>query len=956
MGRRFFAGQQTNQINDLRPDLEYASIISYFDSLMTSPKFIRLRGVKQNNLKNLDLDVPLEKFVCITGPSGSGKSSLAFDTLYAEGYRRYVESLSTYARQFFEKVPKPDVESVENICPAIALQQKNPVRNSRSTVGTTTEVYDYLRLLYSKLGVVHCAKCGTAIRADTPQSAADAIFGAMGENPEHTERAYVGFLLKEPLAADQLIERGFLRRLKSNSDFEVIELESERGKTLKAKSLIVLDRLVISLKDRHRLIEALEGSFREGFGEAFIAVVGSAVIKKFSSDFRCPKCETQASKPSPLLFSFNSPLGACPNCKGFGNTLEYDEKLLIPNPRLSLNRGAVEPFTKPIMKNAQKKMMEFAKKEDIPTDEPYGDLSEKEKLLLFRGKGSYKGIVGSFVKKEEKKYKLHVRVFLRRYQSAFLCDDCKGARLRPEGVAVKVKNKTIFDLAETPLDKLEAWFKNTSWSELEKIISKEILRQIESRLHFLNRMGLGYLTLARLSKTLSGGETQRINLANQLGAELSGTLYVLDEPSVGLHPIDRDRLLQSLKELIGLQNSIVVVEHDLDTIQAADTILELGPKSGKEGGEVVFQGTQKEFSKSGTLTAKYMRGEIEVPLPATRRTGTAHWLSVQGATENNLKNVSLRVPLNRFVGIAGVSGSGKSTLIHQTLYNALARLFNQSTEPIGRFKKIFGTDRIRGVVLLDQSPIGRSARSIPLTIIGAYDEVRAMYARTQKSKTMGLMAKDFSFNLNGGRCETCQGEGVVKTEMYFLDDLYLPCEICDGKRFKKEILGIKIRGKNIHDVFQMTVSEGRAFFKQESDSLAHRMEMLEKVGLGYLQLGQSSHTLSGGESQRLKIASELMDRKKKNLLYILDEPTTGLHVSEIELLIRLLQSLVDAGNTVIVIEHQLDVLKSADWLIEMGPGPGERGGEIVAEGVPEDVAKAKTATAEFLKRMLRKVA
>lgn len=910
---------------------------------------IKLTGVRQNNLKNLNLEIPLERFVCITGPSGSGKSSLAFDTLYAEGYRRYVESLSTYARQFFEKVAKPDVDSIENICPSIALQQKNPIRNSRSTVGTTTEVYDYLRLLFSKLGQTYCSSCGSLIKADTPQSAADAILGTLGDQ---SDRAFLGFFLSEDLKADALIERGFLRRLSGMTNPEPLELEAERGKILKKKTPIVFDRLVVSSKDRHRLVESFEGSFRAGKGEAFIYLTQNRKIEKFSSIFRCAKCDTAAMKPSPLLFSFNSPLGACPDCKGFGNILEYDEKLIIPNPRLSLDRGAVDPFTKPIMKRAQKKLLEFAEKHEIPTDAPYSELTDQQRNLLFRGDKSYKGIRGAFVKFEVKKYKLHVRVFLRRYQSAFLCETCKGSRLRPEASLVKVRDKTIFDLSTLPIDGLLSWFNAVKWTEPERVINKEILRQISGRLQFLVRMGLGYLSLARLSKTLSGGETQRITLANQLGAELSGTLYVLDEPSIGLHPSDRDRLLDSLRDLKEMGNSILVVEHDLDTIKAADDVIELGPGSGQFGGQIVFQGTQQEFRSASTLTARYFRHEEQIPVPKKRREESSLWLSVQGASENNLKNVSLRIPFLRLTGIAGVSGSGKSTLIHQTLYNALARLYYQSTEPIGRFKKLFGSDRLRGVILLDQSPLGRSSRSIPLTMIGAYDEVRSIFASAPKANNKGLTPKHFSFNLPGGRCETCSGEGVVKTEMYFLDDLYLPCEDCDGRRFKREILEVKVRGKNVFDIFQMTVSEAKSFFSSER-TLADRMALLERVGLGYLQLGQSSHALSGGESQRLKIATELMDQKKRNHLYILDEPTTGLHVSEIGMLIRLLQDLVERGNTVVVIEHNLDVLKSCDWLIELGPGAGEQGGEIVAEGTPEVLAKAKTKTAPFLKMALQ---
>ncbi len=912
------------------------------------PTTIKITGAKQNNLKDLHLEIPLESFVCITGPSGSGKSSLAFDTLYAEGYRRYVESLSTYARQFFERVPKPDVDSIDNIPPAIALQQTNPIRNSRSSVGTSTEVYDYLRLLFAKLGKTHCPKCKKEIKAETPQSAADEVLGFL---KSEEDRGYVGFFANETLLADQWIERGFLRRLTSLSGGEVVELETERGQKVKSKSPLVFDRFVVGQREKHRLIEALEGSFRKGAGEAFVSLVGKQKTFKFSSQFVCSACEIPVQKPTPLLFSFNSPLGACEHCKGFGNTLNYDEKLIIPNPRLSLDRGAVDPFTKPMMKAAHKKLMEFARTKKISTTKSWQDLFEDDRQLLLNGEGKYKGIFGSFKKLEDKKYKLHVRVFLRRYQGTFLCTLCGGSRLRADALNVLIKSKTIFDVTQMSLGDLEDWFRTLQWSPGERLINREILRQISSRLHFLNRMGLSYLTLSRLSKTLSGGETQRINLANQLGAELSGTLYVLDEPSIGLHPSDRDRLLDSLKDLVGMGNSIVVVEHDLDTIRHSTHVIELGPKSGREGGQIVFQGTQGEFQKSSTLTAKFLRREERLPTPTTRRTGTSVWLTIQGASENNLKNVSLRIPLGRFVGIAGVSGSGKSTLIHQTLYNALARLLHQSVEPIGKFKKIFGTEYIKGVVMLDQSPIARSTRSIPLTIIGAYDEVRSIYSQSAKASGKALEPKAFSFNLTGGRCDTCQGEGVVRTEMYFLEDLLLMCDDCGGKRFKKEVLDVRYRDKSIFDVFEMTVSEGKKFFSS-SQGLVDRMSMLERVGLGYLQLGQNSHTLSGGESQRLRIASELMDRRRKGFLYILDEPTTGLHISEIGLLIKLLQDLVSSGNTVIVIEHNLDVLKSVDHLIELGPGAGEGGGLIVADGTPDDVAKGKTSTAEFLRAVL----
>jgi excinuclease ABC subunit A len=915
------------------------------------PLGIKIVGAKQNNLKNISLEIPLGVWTAITGPSGSGKSSLAFDTLYAEGYRRYVESLSTYARQFFERMPKPDVDLIENISPSIALQQSNPIRNSRSTVGTQTEVYDYLRLLMAKVGQTHCPSCGKVVKASTPQSAADEILARVAEKED---RAYVGFFSPEAAPADFWMGKGFVRRLQSVTQPEPQELEAERGKSLKAKSLIVFDRLSVRAGDKHRIVEALEGSFRLGKGEAFLKLMSEPKIQKFSSRFVCSHCDVDVAKPQPLLFSFNSPIGACDSCKGFGNKLDYDEKLLIPHPRLSLERGAVEPFTKPMMRPAYKKMIEFARAQKINTSTPFQELSTQEQKMILHGHGKYKGVRGSFLKLEEKKYKLHVRVFVRRYQSAFICEVCHGSRLKPAALHVKVRTKNIFDLCQMSLGDLEKWFLDIKWTAAEQTIVKEVIRQISGRLHFLNRMGLRYLNLARLAKTLSGGESQRINLANQLGAELSGTLYVLDEPSIGLHPTDRDRLVNSLKDLVTMGNTIVVVEHDLDMIAAADQVLEMGPESGLNGGQIIFQGSQQAFRESQTLTSRYMRSELAIEAPA-RRGKPDHWLSIQGASGNNLQNVTLSLPLHRLVGISGVSGSGKSTLIHQTLYNAMARLLNDSVEPIAPFKKLFGSEHIKGVVLLDQSSVTRSARSIPITMIGGYDEVRSLFAQAAQNQGKAFLPKHFSFNVPAGRCETCQGDGTLKTEMYFLDDLYLPCEDCDGKRFKKEVLDVRIRGKNIFDIFGMTASEARKFFAH-SKSINDRLEMLETVGLGYIQLGQSSHSLSGGESQRLKIASEMMDRRKKNFLYLLDEPTTGLHVSEVKLLLRLLQKLVDSGNTVVVIEHNLDVLKSVDWLIELGPGAGADGGRVVAEGTPELIAAGTTATASFLKRALGKQA
>lgn len=901
---------------------------------------IKILAARQNNLKNLNVEIPLEKLVCITGPSGSGKSSLAFDTLYAEGHRRYVESLSTYARQFFEKLPKPDLDSLENICPSIALQQINPVKNSRSTVGTTTEIYDYLRVLFEKLSEAHCPNGHGIIQSDTPGSAADHLIGLIKENPL---RVYIGFFLPEQRSHQSLLEAGFIRRLKSEKNPELVEIELSPKDEAPKASPVVVDRLVVEKSQRARLLESIETCFRLGEGQAFAFLLDEEKFVRFQFDLQCNQCDARVPKRSPLLFSFNSPIGACESCKGFGNILVYDESLLIPQPRLSFKKGAVEPFTKKIMQKERKKFFDFLKEEKISEDTVYADLDAAQKKIILYGKGKFPGIVGLFKKFERKKYKLHVRVFLRRYQSSVPCHTCHGSRLKPEALWLKIDDKHIFDLTQMPLGRLEKWIEDLKLSKSKRAIAEEALRQIKGRLHFLNHMGLHYLNLHRLTRSLSGGEVQRINLANQLGSELSGTLYVLDEPSIGLHAKDRDQLLDSLRDLVDRGNSVVVVEHDLDTIRTAEHVIEMGPGSGQNGGEILFEGNLNSFQKAKTLTSDFLSGRKKIPTPTNRRKDFKDWVRIQGASENNLKDVNFRFPLGALVGVSGVSGSGKSTLIRHTLHNALARVFDQSPEPIGRFRKIFGVDRLKGISLLDQSSLGRSSRSIPLSVLGAYDEVRNIFAQSPEARSRNLTPGSFSFNIAGGRCETCKGEGLVKTEMYFLDDLYLTCEDCEGKRFKKSWLDIKVRGKNIHDVLQMTVNEAKLFFSQ-SKSLVAKLQMMEKVGLGYLRLGQSSHSLSGGEIQRLKIATELSNLKRKQYLYILDEPTTGLHISEIELLVKVLQELVDSGNTVIVVEHQLDLLKCVDWLVDLGPGAGEEGGEIVGEGTPEEIAKLKTAT------------
>jgi len=919
---------------------------------MPQPPALRIEGARQNNLKNISVEIPHDRLTVVTGVSGSGKSSLAFDTLFAEGQWRYIESLSTYARMFLERIDRPDVDRIEQIRPAVALEQKNPVRTARSTVGTATEIYDYLRLLYAKVGRVYCAACGAPAASHSAATIADALLA------EHAgARALVTFPL--PVAAGAapaevwaaLTRRGFAR---VRVDDTIVDLAAPPPATLTTPEIeVVLDRVVLAADARARLVDSLETALREGGGRVTVDVIGAA-RRAFTEEFRCGACGAALERPQPLLFSFNHPLGACAECKGFGNVLRYDESLVVPDRALSLGAGAVEPWTHPSGKWYQRELVRAARRAGVDLDVPWERLGERERRLVYEGEGKFPGINGFFEEIESYRYKLHVRVFLSRYRTQSPCPVCAGARLKPSALAVKVAGLTISEFTALTIERAAAALESLELTAWEAAVGREILRQLSAKLTFLLRVGLGYLTLGRQTRTLSGGEAQRINLANQLGSQLVGTLYVLDEPSIGLHARDTARLADLCRELAGAGNTVVVVEHDRAFIEAADHVIELGPGSGERGGEVVFSGSQDEFRKTTrSLTARYLTGRESIPAPLARRTGRRH-LVLTGAREHNLKDVTLRLPLGTLCVVTGVSGSGKSTLVHDTLYHAVARAFKTEFQTPGAYTALTGLEYVKGVRLIDQEPIGRTPRSNPVTYVKAFDEIRKLYAALPRAKTLGLGAGAFSFNVPGGRCESCQGDGFQKLEMYFFEDVYVSCQECEGRRYRAEVLGVKYRGKSIGDVLALTVDEAVDFFAA-TPALARRLRVLQDVGLGYLRLGQPATTLSGGEAQRLKIAAELAARASGEMLYLLDEPTTGLHLDDVKKLLHVLHRLVDTGNTVVLVEHHLDVVRAADWVIDLGPEGGEEGGEIVAEGPPEVVAQTPGSyTGKFLAEMLSK--
>ncbi|PYM21192.1 MAG: excinuclease ABC subunit A [Candidatus Rokuibacteriota bacterium] len=918
---------------------------------MSQPPGLRIEGARQNNLKNVSLEIPHDRLTVITGVSGSGKSSLAFDTLFAEGQWRYIESLSTYARMFLDRVDRPDVDRIEQIRPAVALEQKNPVRTARSTVGTATEVYDYLRLLYAKIGRVHCPQCGSPGASQSPESMADTLLA------EHAgARALITFSLPVPAgqpAADlwaALTRRGFARVL---VDGVACDLSAPPPDPVDGALAVVLDRLVIDEGQRHRLVESLESALREGGGHVTVELVDGG-RRAFAEAFRCAGCGTALERPQPLLFSFNHPLGACAECKGFGNVLKYDEALVVPDRTRTLADGAVEPWTHPSGKWYQRELLKAAKRSGVDVARPWETLQETHRAFVYEGDGKFPGINGFFEEIESYRYKLHVRVFLSRYRSQSPCPLCRGARLKAPALAVRVAGMTISEFTGLTIDEAAAVLRELKLSVWEAAVAREILRQLGAKLTFLLRVGLGYLTLGRQTRTLSGGEAQRINLANQLGSQLVGTLYVLDEPSIGLHARDTMRLADLCRELAQAGNTVVVVEHDRGFIEAADHVIELGPGSGERGGEIVFAGPQAEFRKSTrSLTARYLSGRETIPRPLTRRPGRRA-LVLTGAREHNLKDVTLRVPLATLTVVTGVSGSGKSTLIHDTLYRAVARAFKTDFASPGAHETLSGLEYLKGVRLIDQEPIGRTPRSNPVTYVKAFDEIRKLFAALPRAKALSLGAGAFSFNVPGGRCESCQGDGFQKLEMYFFEDVYVSCQECEGRRYRPEVLGVKYRGRSVGDVLRMTVDEAVDFFAGQT-SLGRRLRVLQDVGLGYLRLGQPATTLSGGEAQRLKIAAELGGRASGEMLYVLDEPTTGLHLDDVKKLLGVLNRLVDAGHTVLVVEHHLDVIKCADHVIDLGPEGGEQGGEIIAEGTPEVVAQIPGSyTGKFLAEVLPK--
>lgn len=913
-----------------------------------------IEGARQNNLKNISLRIPHNAVTAITGVSGSGKSSLAFDTLYAEGQWRYVESLSTYARMFIQRLDRPEVDRLVNIRPAIAIEQKNQVRTARSTVATATEIADLLRLLFAKIGRPICPDCGEQARSFDPGAVADDVLRNYPDG-----RAMILFPVPDPepgrarALMESLLARGFVRVRYGD---EIVDLAPDTvlppaaGRPL----YVVLDRLVLRPDNRSRVIEAVETAFREGEGRCRVDVIDRAT-KTYSARFQCQRCGRTFEPLRPARFSFNHPLGACPTCNGFGNVLRYDEDLVVPDRNRSLVEGAIEPWTKPSSDWWQKQMLLAMKRRGVSLTTPYAKLSEEERTLLWNGDKKFEGIAQFFEYLEGKRYKMHVRVLLSRYRSPVPCTTCGGSRLRPEARHVKIAGSDIHQVSDLTIREAGAWVETLALPEFDAQVARDILRQLRSKLGFLLRVGLGYLTLSRQTRTLSGGEAQRITLANQLGSRLVGTLYVLDEPTIGLHARDTATLAEILRDLAGGGNTVVVVEHDRQMIQAADHVVELGPGSGEHGGEVVCAAPRRAFlADPRSITARYLRGEETIPVPRIRRRGNGKALVLAGAREHNLKHVTLRLPLRMLVCVTGVSGSGKSTLVEDTLYRAVARGFRVASLPMGRFTAIKGLEHVRGVRLIDQQPIGRTPRSNPITYLKAFDEIRRIFSAQPEARRRGLSAGHFSFNTPGGRCERCQGNGYEHLEMYFFEDIYATCEACDGRRFGEAVLSVRVRGKTIHDVLAMTVDDALAFFSGPGATrLSETLRLMNAIGLGYLRLGQAATTLSGGEAQRLKIAAEVKDPAARDLLYILDEPTTGLHLDDIKKLLAVLGKLVDAGNTVLVVEHNLDVIKTADWVIDLGPEGGDAGGTIVAEGRPEQVAQtAGSHTGRFLRPLL----
>jgi excinuclease ABC subunit A len=938
---------------------------------------IHVRGARVHNLKNITFDIPHNAITVVTGVSGSGKSSLAFDTIYAEGQRRYIESLSAYARQFLERIEKPDVDEITGIAPAIAIRQKNTTRNPRSTVATATEIYDYLRLLFARLGETHCTTCGRAVRRDSTDEIADRVLAL-----RHGRRFYVLYALafasaapaagkKTPKKPQQpspeavrralvdLQKRGFNRLYQDGRVFEFSTPEALLDVDFARPVHVLVDRLAVSAESRSRLIDSIEICYREGRGEAILEFAADAAGNPperlvFSERFECKHCGIVYQEPEPRLFSFNNPYGACPRCQGFGNTIDFDLNLVIPDSSKSLDQGAIEPWTKPRYRPFLNEAKRWARGKGIPPDVPFRQLSAEHRRLILEGdsEAEFPGVKGFFNWLERKKYKLHVRVFLSRYRGYATCPDCSGTRLRAEARAVRVAGKAITEVCQMTVKEARAFFTALELTAAQAKIADKILEEIRQRLQFLDAVGLDYLTLDRLTSTLSGGEAQRIQLATSLGSRLVGALYVLDEPSIGLHPRDTQRLIDILRSLRNLGNTVLVVEHDPETISAADHVIDLGPGAGEHGGKILCAGTlERLLQEPRSLTGRYLSGELRIPVPASRRRPAGKFLRVFGACLHNLQNIDLMIPLGTLTVITGVSGSGKSTVVHDVLYKALAA--KKAGGSVKEFcEKIDGDQHLQEVVIVDQSPIGRTPRSNPATYLKVFDAIREVFAATPEAKRRGYSAGHFSFNIPGGRCEACQGDGTVTVEMQFLADVELICEECRGTRFKSSVLEVRYRERNIYDVLQMTVREALAFFASVP-RVTSKLKILEEIGLGYLRLGQSGTTLSGGEAQRLKLAAHLTRSESRGVLYILDEPTTGLHFDDIQKLLAAFRKLLEGGASMLVIEHNLDIIKSADWVIDLGPEGGHLGGRIVATGTPEQVARnAQSYTGQFLARVL----
>jgi excinuclease ABC subunit A len=897
---------------------------------------IILRGVRVHNLKSIDLTIPLHRFIVVTGVSGSGKSSLAFDTLYAEGQRRYIESLSAYARQFLERMDKPDADLIEGITPAIAIQQKATTKNPRSTVATVTETYDYLRVLFARIGVVHCLRCGEPVARDT----IDSIAGTLFSLPSST-KVLISFSWPAEKGLAPLKKLGFFRAVRGGDvvDFNGAGFQKEE------RLDIFVDRLALDPNDRERLVDSLESGLKHGGGRVMVRTEAGRVFL-FSDKLECKTCRIPYDDPFPNLFSFNNPQGACPECHGFGDQAVLDEDKIVPDKSKSLADGAIEPWTKPVSRGMMREMLREARKHGIPVNVPFKNLKKEGQRFILDGGDGWLGVKGFFDWLQKKKYKVQVRVFLSRYRKFTACPACGRRRLNAQALSVRIGDMSIGDVVRLTVKDAYEFFQNLELPSFQKRVAEKLIAEIQNRLKFLLEVGLDYISLDRMTFTLSGGEAQRINLAAALSSSLVGTLFVLDEPSIGLHPRDNRRLIQILKSLKEIGNTVMVVEHDPEIIRSAEHLIDLGPRAGEHGGEIMFEGPIEDFLKSpDSLTARYIRGEKEIPIPKKRRE-TKTFLLIKDAHEHNLRHLDVRLPLNVFTCITGVSGSGKSTLLYDVLYRGWAG------EARGGFEDIRGLDFIDKIIMVDQSPISVSPRSIPATYAKAMDGIRILFSQTREAKAQGYKPGYFSFNTAGGRCEDCQGAGQQIVEMQFLSDVTLTCEACKGKRFKGEILEIKYRGKNIDDVLHLTVDDALIFFADRPD-VTKKIQPLQDVGLGYLRLGQPTTTLSGGELQRIKLAYHLVHERDKHILYLFDEPTIGLHMDDVATLLRCFQRLVDAGHTVMVIEHNLDVIKCADYIIDLGPEGGERGGDIVAQGSPEEVAKSRASiTAKFLKKIL----